>query len=173
MGPMAGNGAGGGVRKFLDFFGNMGLLARGDRPKVVDLTGREWGAAAGGLSLSVRQEAKQDDEELATIAVVLRNESPAPVNIAAAGWLAFYEIRVTGPDGAAVPLSGYGEQLMKSSHATENLELALAPGAVTEAILPVGSLYSIRGSGEYRVRVACRVANEASEILSNEAVVRP
>lgn len=170
MEQMAENGAGT-VRKFLDFFGNMGLLARGDRPKVVDLTGREWGEATGGVSLSVRQEKKQDAEELATIAVVLRNDSAKALDIHANGWLAYCAITVTGMDGAQVPLSGYGAQLLQSSTATERLELALAPGAVTETILPVGSLYAMRDGGEYRVRVTCRLADGA-EVVSNVATVR-
>lgn len=161
-----------GIRKFLDFVGNMGLLARGDRPKVVELTGREWGAVVGGFSLSARQEAKQDSEELPTVSAVLRNESPAPLTIHVPGWLAFYELRVLGPDGAEVPHSAYGTHLLNASKATENVELPLAAGAVTETILPVGSLYSMRVRGEYKVYVSCRLP-DGTQITSNVAVVRP
>jgi hypothetical protein len=161
-----------GIRRFLDFIGNMGLMARADPPKVVDLTGREWGLPVAGLSLSARQVRKQDSDELPTISVVLRNEGPATLTFTAPGWLAFYELNVSGLDGAEVPLSGYGSQLLKASRGTEKVEVSLAPGAATETLLPVGTLYSMRGRGDYKVQVSCRLP-DGSVLASNEAVVTP
>ncbi len=103
-----------GIRRFLDFVGNMGLLARGDPPRVVDLTGREWGEAVNGFSLSARQVARQDADELPSVSVVLRNAGSAPQVFSVPGWMAFYQFRVLGPDGAEVPLSAYGSHLLQS-----------------------------------------------------------
>ena len=159
-------------RGFLDFVGNMGLLARGDRPKVVNLTGREWGATVGGLSISARQEVKQDSAELPSISVVLRNHGPSALAFTAPGWLAFYGLKVVGPNGAEVPLSPYGVQLLKSSRQTEKVEVSLLPQAVSETILPVGSVYTMRGPGEYKVTVSCTLP-DGTALRSNEALVVP
>ena len=161
-----------GLRKFLDFIGNMGLLARGDPPKVVDLTGRVWGPAVNGFSLSVRQIPRQDSDELPSVSVVLRSEGPAPLLFTVPGWLAFYQFQVMGPDGAEVPLSGYATQFLQASKGTEKVEVSLAPGAVTETLIPIGTLYSMRGRGTYKIRVSCRLP-DGTVLTSSEAVITP
>jgi hypothetical protein len=149
------------------------LLARGDRPKVVDLTGREWGPETAGFSLSARQVAQEDSNELPTVSVVLRNNGSAPLTFTASGgWLAFYHFQVVGPDGAEVQLSSYGGQLLKANDGSDKAEVSLAPGTVVETLLPVGTLYSMRARGDYNVKVSCRLP-EGAALTSNEATIRP
>ena len=40
--------------RFYNFLANMGLVLRDDPPKVIDMTGREWGEVVDGLALSIR-----------------------------------------------------------------------------------------------------------------------
>ena len=158
------------IAKVFDFLGNMGLMARGDKPKVVELKGRAWGGEVAGLSLSAQQTARQDADELPTLSLVLRNNGAETIQISAAGWLSFYRLEVTTAEGAAVALSPYGTQLLNSSRRTEHVETPLAPGAVTEALVPIGSLYAMRPRQSYRVTASCTLANGTS-LVSNEAPI--
>lgn len=160
-----------GIRRFFDFLGNMGLLARDDPPKSIDMTGREWGAPVDGLTLSVREVMKQDPDELVSVSVVLRNGGPEKTALVVPGWLFFYVLHVTAPDGSAEALSPYGAQLLKPERKTEELDIVLAPGDATETPLPLGSLFGMRARGNYRVSVECLLPG-GKTLRSNEASIR-
>src|SRR5207248_630325 len=88
------------VRGFLNFMGKMGLAARADPPKAIDMTGREWGEPVDGLVLSVRQVKKEDPDQLAAVSVVLKNESAARKAFTVPGLLFFYKLQVISPGGS-------------------------------------------------------------------------
>jgi hypothetical protein len=141
-----------------------------DPLKVVDLTGRVWGETTNGLALSIRQIPKHDPEEQAVISVVIRNVSSDRKTFVVPGWLFFYEVEITGPDGSEVPRTGFGNQVLKAERKTERLEVSLAPGEARETDLPVGALYAMRSGRMYRVRVRCRL-NDGTTLASNEIEV--
>ena len=61
------------IRRFLTFLASMGLTVKDDRPRVIDMTGREWGESAAGLALSIREMRQDDPRQLPVLSVVLRN----------------------------------------------------------------------------------------------------
>lgn len=148
----------------------MGLILRDDPPKVIDMTGREWGEAVDGLELSIREFPKEDPREQVVLSVVIRNRAGKKV-FTIPGWLFFYEVRIAGPDGSDAPLSGYGSQVLKPERRTERIEVTLASGEAKETDVPLGLLYEMRTGGEYRVRVSARLA-DGSKLMSNEIVIR-
>lgn len=133
----------------------MGLTMRDDPPKVVDVANREWGAPKAGFALSVQQEAAQDPSALPALSVALRNVSGEPKKTVVPGWLFFYSIEITGPDGTPVPMSPFGRQLLKPERKTERVDVVLSPGEATEARIPIGSIFSMSAKGTYRVRANC------------------
>src|ERR1700761_8517021 len=62
----------GGFERFYNFLANMGLVLRDDPPRVIDMTGREWGESAGGLELSVREIPREDSRQQAVLSTVIR-----------------------------------------------------------------------------------------------------
>lgn len=142
----------------------MGLVLRDDPPKVIDMTGREWGRPVDGLGLSLREIPKEDPAQQAVLSVVIRNEAPEPKTFIVPGWLFFYELQLDAP------LTAYGSQLLKPERKTERMEVTLAPGQARETDLPVGVLYDMRARGDYRIKVSCRLSDEAV-LTSNEIVV--
>lgn len=157
--------------RFYNFLANLGLVLRDDPPKVIDVAGREWGPAAGGLAVSIREIAKEDRGQPAVLSVVIRNEGPEPKDLVVPGWLFFYEAQVAGPDGSAVPLSPYGSRFLKAERNSERLEVSLGSGEARETDLPLGTLYGMQSGISYRVRVQCRLKDGAMA-TSNEIAVR-
>jgi hypothetical protein len=142
-----------GLRRVLTWMANMGLTVKDDRPRVIDMTGREWGEPLNGLELSIREAPKEDPRQPAVLSVVLRNTGPERRRLTIPGWLFFYQIETTAP------LSAYGRELLKPEHRTENVEISLGPGDATETDLPIGLIYEMRGSGPWPVRVASHLAD--------------
>lgn len=143
----------------------MGLVLRDDPPKVIKVTGREWGEPIDGLALSVHEIPKEDPQQQTVLSVVIRNVGQERKTLIVPGWLFFYELELS------TPLTAYGSQLLKPERKTERLEVTLAPGEARETDLPVGALYDMRAAGEYRVKVSCRLPDGAV-LTSNEIVVR-
>ena len=148
----------------------MGLSVRDDPKKVVDIAGRAWGEPVNGLALSVLLTPKQDDAQLATISVAIHNRAPAEQRLITRGWLNFFRVSVTGPDGAAAALTPYGRELMRPERQPAPSEVVLAPGEALEADIPIGSIFQMR-KGQYRVRASCD-APTGGLITSNEIQVQ-
>jgi hypothetical protein len=159
-------------RRVFNFLANMGLVVRDDPPRVIDMTGREWGETIDGLALSVRELKKDDAGQLATISVVMKNNGTAPRTFSVPGWLYFYAIEVMGPDGSPTALTPYGARLLKPERAPASMSVTLDAGDATETDLPLATLYSMRQAGSYRVRVSCRMPHGAV-LLSNAITVQP
>jgi hypothetical protein len=155
----------GGLGRFYNFLANMGLVLRDDPPKVIDMTGRAWGQPADGLALSIREIPKEDPAQQVVLSVVIRNERQEPKTFIVPGWLFFYELQLDAP------LTAYGSQLLKPERKTDRVEVTLAPGQAKETDLPVGALYDMRASGDYRIKVLCRLPDGAV-LASNEIVVK-
>ncbi len=161
---------------FYNFLANLGLVLRDDPPKVVDLTGREFGAVTNGFALSIREIPRRDAEQQVLLSVVIKNEGPEQKTFVIPGWLLFYQIEVagqdsSGKDGSVVPLTSYGNQFLKAKQASERMEISLKPNEARETDLPLAALYAMRSGGVYRVRVSCRPADGVL-LTSNEIVVR-
>jgi hypothetical protein len=152
-------------RRFVTFLAKMGLIVRDDSPRVIDMTGREWGEPADGLALSIREGKKDDPGQLPVLSVVMRNAGPERKALTIPGWLFFYEITVSNAQPTA-----YGRELMKPERRTERIELTLGPGDATETDLPIGLLYEMRARGTYRVRVSCHLPDGVT-LRSNEIAV--
>jgi hypothetical protein len=153
-----------GFARIYDFLANMGLVLRDDPPKVIDMAGRQWGQSVNGLALSVREIPREDPRQQTVLSVVIRNEGPELKTFTVPGWLFFYEVQLDAP------LTPYGRQLLKPERRTERMEVTLAPSQAKETDLPVGVLYDMRASGDYRIKVSCRLPGGAV-LTSNEIVV--
>ena len=116
----------GGLGRFYNFLANMGLVLRDDPPKVIDMTGRQWGQSVDGLALSVREIPQEDPAQQTVLSVVIRNEGPEPKTLIVPGWLFFYELQLDAP------LTAYGSQLLKPERRTERMEVTLAAGQAKE-----------------------------------------
>src|SRR5580658_3621367 len=107
--------------RFYNFLANMGLVLRDDPPRVIDMTGREWGEFVDGLALSVRELKREDPGQVAGISVVMRNAGTEPKTLDVPPWIFYYEI-----DG--LELTPYGRQSMNQDRKTKNTEVTLRPG---------------------------------------------
>jgi hypothetical protein len=132
----------------------MGLIVRDDSPRMIDMTGREWGESLGGLALSVREGKKEDPQHLPVLSVVLRNAGPERKALTIPGWLFFYDIEINAP------LTSYGRELLKPDRKREKIDITLGPGDATETDLPIGLLFEMRAPGSYRVRVSCHLPDQ-------------
>jgi hypothetical protein len=153
-----------GFTRAFNLLANMGLILRDDPPKVIDMTGREFGEVVSGLELSIREFPREDPGERAVLSVVIRNRGTEKKTFAVPGWLFFYEVQIDAP------LSGYGDQVLKPERKTERFEVTLAANEAKETDVPLGLLYDLRAGSPYRVRVSARLADGAV-VTSNEIVV--
>ena len=144
-----------GFTRFFNFMANLGLFIRDDPPKVIDMTGREFGQAANGLELSIREFPKGDPSERAVLSVVIRNRESEKKVFTVPGWLFFYEVQIDAP------LSGYGAQVLKPERKTERFDVTLGANEAKETDLPLGLLYALPAGSNYRVRVSARLADGA------------
>ena len=145
--------------------GRMGLTLRGDPPRKIDMTGRIWGAPVNGIALSIREIAREDPEQLASVSAVMKNSGEKQIPLVIPGWLHFFKIHIEAP------ATRYGRALLRPERQTERLEITLGPGDATETDLPVGSLYELRRGKEYKVRVSCLLPGDLV-LESNELVIR-
>jgi hypothetical protein len=150
--------------RFYNFLANMGLVIRDDPPKVIDMTGREWGETVDGLALSIRELKREDPRQVAGISVVMKNVGPAPKPLTIPSWIRFYQVE-------GLERSPYERQVMGSNRDLKNIEVALGPGDAIETDLPVGTLYNTRAPGTYTVRISCGLPDGAI-LRSNEIKIR-
>jgi hypothetical protein len=142
----------------------MGLVLRDDPPKVIDMTGREWGEVAGGLALSIRELERDDSRQVAGISVVMKNEAAHPQTLNVPPWIFFYQIE-------GLELTPYGRQLMSPGRQGKNIEVRLDTGDAIETDLPAATFYNLRTPGDYKVQVSCRLPDQ-TELRSNEITIR-
>jgi hypothetical protein len=156
------------IRVF-NFLANMGLVIRDDPPKVIDMTGREWGPAIDGTALSIRTMPRDSARDPAVLSVVIRNNGAVQKRFTVPGWMFFYHAEVTRQDGSAAPLTAYGKQVLKPERQTEKIDVKLGPGDAQETDLPVAALYEMREGGPFKVVVSCLLPD--GTLRSNEIVV--
>lgn len=148
----------------------MGLSVRDDPPRVVDLSVHRFGEARGGLALSIRQIAREDRDALASVSVVLRNAGTVQKVFTIPGWLAFYRFEVRLPDGSEAGMTPFGRALADPARGRkESVNVTLAPGAMNETEVPLGSIFSLKAGVRYVVMAFCEPGGEVLE--SNEIVI--
>jgi hypothetical protein len=158
------------IRGFFDFLAKMGLSVRDDPPKVVDLSIREFGEAQHGLALSIRQIPRDDPAALASVSVVIRNVGQEPRTLIVPGWLGFYQFDVRMPDGSPAPLTPFGRALAKPENRKEPSSVTLAPGALNETEVPLGSIFRVRPGTRHAVKASSEPAAGVT-LQSNEIVL--
>lgn len=146
----------------------MGLTVRDDPKKVVDIAGRTWGEPVNGLTLSVQLWPREDPDQLPAISVAIQNCGSETVHLKTNGWLDFFRISVVDSSGSQAPLTSYGEALMRPERRQAAPDVVLAPGKATEADIPIGSIYRMRG--RYRVAASCETP-DGGRAVSNEIEV--
>ncbi|HEY4089523.1 MAG TPA: hypothetical protein VGM43_26535 [Bryobacteraceae bacterium] len=147
----------------------MGLTVRDDPKKVVDVAGRTWGQPVDDIALSMQLRAKEDPEELPSVSVAVRNVGETRRTLRTRGWLEFLNVTVRDSSGRDAELTSYGREVTKPEHAKPAAEVELAPGEATEADIPIGSIYRMKGT--YRVQASCATV-EGGRSVSNEIEVR-
>jgi hypothetical protein len=145
--------------RFYNFLAKMGLVLRDDAPKVIDLTGREWGEPAGGFTLSIRELPRENPGQVAGISVVIKNLGTDLRTLTIPPWIFFYRIE-------GLELTPYGRQLMSPDQKRTNFEVTLPPGDAIETELPMGKIYNLRD----KVRVSCQLP-DGTVLRSNEIIV--
>jgi hypothetical protein len=146
--------------RFYTFLAKMGLVIRDDPPKVIDMTGREWGAPVDGLVLSVRE----DSRSVAGISVVMKNEGGHAKMLRVPAWIHYFHIEGLEP-------TAYGRKLLDSAGAAKDGEIRIAAGGATEAELPIGRIYEMRTPGVYPISVWCGLTDQ-SVLRSNTIEIR-
>jgi hypothetical protein len=147
----------------------MGLTVRDDPKKVVDVAGRTWGQPVDDIALSLQLKAREDPEELPAVSVAVRNVGAVRRTLRTRGWLEFLNVAVRDSSGTDAELTSYGREVMKPEHAQAPAEVELQPGEATEADIPIGSIYRMKGT--YRVQASCATP-EGGRPVSNEIEVR-
>jgi len=150
--------------RFYNFLANMGLVLRDDPPKVIDMTGREWGEVVDGLALSIRELGRDDPGEVAGISVVMKNEGTETRAFPIPPWIFFYKIE-------GLELTPYGRQLMSPDRKGKDVEVKLGPGAAIETDLPLGTIYNFSGAGNHKLQVFCELPGRAV-LRSNELTIQ-
>ncbi len=150
--------------RFYTFLAKMGLVIRDDPPRVIDMTGREWGDAVDGLALSVRELAREDSRSVTGISVVMKNEGAKAKTLSVPSWIHYFHIEGLEP-------TPYGRKVLDSGRTAKEAEDTIAPGAAIEAELPIGRIYEMRAPGVYPVAVWCRLPDR-SLLRSNNIEIR-
>lgn len=135
-------------------------MLRGDPPKVIDLAGREWGQAKGGMALSVKAQG-------AGLSVVLRNVGEERRTLAVPGWLHFFEIFLYAPDCSPAPLTSYGRRSLHPDAAATPRNVELAAGQAVAVDVPISVLYQMPTEGQYSAQLQCAMLG----IQSNRCVL--
>jgi len=149
----------------MDFLAKMGLTLRGDPPRAIDITNREWGPPVDGIVLSIREIPRQDPEELPGVSAVMKNGGEKRIPLSIPGWLYFYNIEIEAPQ------TPYGRSLLKPKHHQEPLHLTLGPGDATETDLPIGTIFELNKRQGYKLRVSCQLPGDIV-LHSNELTIR-
>jgi hypothetical protein len=154
--------------RFYNFLAKMGLVIRDDPPKVIDMTGREWGDPVDGLTLSIRELQREDPTQVAGISVVMKydmkNGGAKLRTLTVPPWIFFYEIE-------GLELTPYGRQLMSPDRKSNNVDVTLRPGDAIETDLPIATVYTMRATGDYKVQVSCKLP-DGKILRSNELTIR-
>ena len=149
----------------------MGLAMRDDPPRTIDISSRAWGPSRDGFAMSLESAPLREDASVTSnLSVVLRNEGAVARTLSLPGWLFLYRVELTGPGGHPVPLSAFGREMLNPERGKERFERTLPPESVTEAQIPLGSLFDLRVSGEYHAVVSCELPG-IGELRSNPVAI--
>ncbi|MDE3196601.1 MAG: hypothetical protein KGN84_09675, partial [Acidobacteriota bacterium] len=90
------------------------------------------------------------------LSVVIRNVSGEAKSLKIPGWLHFYNIELNAS------MSAFGRELMKPDRRGAITEATLAPGALSETQIPVGSIFMMRRGDRYTAQVSCTLPDGAT-----------
>lgn len=139
-------------------------MVRDDPPKVIDVAARKWGDPVDGFALSIEQIPNEEAGAPPSLSVVLRNVGGTPQTLEIPGWLHFYRFDMT------VPLSPFGRELLKPERSNERLTVRLRPGETVDTQVPIGSIFTMKQTGEYSTRVSCTLPSGGT-LLSNTIAI--
>ena len=149
----------------------MGLAMRDDPPKTIDVSSRPWGPSRDGFALSLESAPLREDASVTSnLSVVLRNEMAVARALSLPPWLFLYRVELTRPDGNPASLSAFGREMLNPERGKERFERTIPGEGVTEAQIPLGSLFDLRAPGEYRAVVSCELP-EIGELRSNTVAI--
>jgi len=147
--------------RFYTFLAKMGLVIRDDPPKVIDMTGREWGELVDGLTLSVRELPRDDPRSVAGVSVVLKNAGANAKALHVPAWILYFHIEGLEP-------TPYGRSVLDPARTAKKADVTIPAGGAVEAELPIARLYEVSAAGVYSVQVSCRL--DDSHVLRSNAV---
>lgn len=150
--------------RFYTFLAKMGLVIRDDPPKVIDMTGREWGEGVDGLALSIRELSREDSNSVAGISVVMKNDRAVAKTLNVPAWIHYFKIE-------GLELTPYGRSVLDPARTAKKADVTLTAGGAVEAELPIGRIYSMRAPGVYSVQVSCRL-DDGGVLRSNNIDIR-
>lgn len=139
------------IQSLWKWLANMGLLVTDSHEMRVADGLRTWGAAHDGLALSV---APIDND----LSIALKNLGDTDRTIHIADWMVFYNV-VTD-----VPVSGYGELLLKAAAGKPRLQVTIHAGKFVETDLPMERLYSFEPNRKYSLVVECPLGLKSNTV---------
>ncbi len=154
------------VEKTMDVLANLGLVMRDTRREKLPDAARAYGPDTDGFRLSIHPV-----KPAPTVSVAIKNVGAEERKATLPGWLIYYSAAIVGPDGAAVPLTAFGRQLLEAGRGTALAERVFRPGEPVETEIPIGTLYDMRKPGVYRVTVSARSPGSGGMLVSNELTV--
>lgn len=150
--------------RFFTFLAKMGLAIHDDPPKVIDMTGREWGQTVDGLALSIRELPREDSRSVAGISVVMKNNADDAKTLNVPAWIHYFRIEGLEP-------TPYGRSVLDPARTAKKAAVTIAAHRALEAELPIGGMYETRAPGDYSVQVSCGLDN-GNVLRSNPIQIR-
>lgn len=135
----------------------MGLTMKDDPVKVIDPGARAWGEAVEGFALSMEPVFLREDRSVVSnLSVVIRNVGAQEKSLPIPGWLHFYRVDLNAP------LTAFGREMMKPERRSAVTDTALAPGALSETQIPVGSIFEMQTGRRYTATASCQLPDGAT-----------
>ena len=128
-----------------------------DPVRVVDPAARQWGESVDGFALSIEPVYLREDRSVVSnLSVVIRNVSGQAKSLTIPGWLHFFQVDV------GAPLSAFGRELLRPERRKAEIDVPLAPGALAETQIPIGSIFEMRRGASCTARVSCELPSGAT-----------
>lgn len=162
---MAGDGSEwwkGRLESVMNVLANLGFVMRDTRRTKFEAPDREWGISVDGFALSINTV-----EPKPTISVALKNTGEVERLSALPGWLSYYAVSITGPDGVDAEPTAYGRQLLDPSRAQSPIQTRFPAGGILTTEIPIATLYKMGMPGEYLLAVECRAPGSEKMMRSN------
>lgn len=154
------------IEKVMDVLANLGFVMRDTRRDKVGAAHRQWGPEVEGFVLSLHLV-----EPIPTLSVALKNTRPVERRASLPGWLFYYSVHLTTPNGSNAQLTPFGRQILSPERSQQTVEVVFPPGKPVMTEIPIATLYDMRAPGEYRVFVTCPAPGSGETLTSNELTI--